>query len=437
MGGGLTTAQLTKDDYICIAREKLSTNDNLTEIVELKKNLLQKQNSHPDLITTKTVFTPYIDVRVKSKDVGAQHLQRATGQNKASAFIGNGEMPVNLKKCEYFEVSKKTPWLIKNAHFIRPSVKDFDFERAIGAGRTATVVLAKTRNNKFCVLKCIKKDYIFKNHEMKHILNERDALYQLNSSFIMKLLAEVEDTNMAYFVLEYAPGGELKSLLREWGMFGAERTKFYMAEVLTAIEHMHKHGIVYRNLCPENIAIDEEGHIKIIDFGSAIRENYNLNGKMYTICCSVGYLSPEQLNGKFEGGYGREVDLWQFGIVLYELMAGNTPFISNKNDSKYEILMRILRHKLKFHKHFDPVAKDLVNKILNPEIEQRLIVPKDIRNHEFFLTIKDWKDVGARRLIPPYVPRVRSEGDSSNFKITEGSAKHWKLGALENKVHLY
>ena len=312
----------------------------------------------------------------------------------------------------------------------------FDSFFDLGAGRTGTVFLSETNNGKFCVIKSIKKDYIFKNHELKHVLNEREVLNKLDNPFCVRLFAEFEDAQFAYFAMEFVAGGELKSILREWALLPPERVKFYMAEVFTALEHMHSNGIVFRHLCPENILVDEEGHVKLVDFGSAIRADYNPNGRLYTICCSAGYLSPEQLNSKFEGGYGMEVDWWMFGIVMYELLTGVTPFIEKSTDSKYEILIRILRHKLKFPNYFDMVARDLVGKVLNPVLEQRLTSEKDIRNHPYFASIKNWKDVRNRKLIPPYVPTIKSEGDSANFRITEGSAKHWKLGILENKAHL-
>eukprot|EP01040_Poterioochromonas_malhamensis_P009382 gene9382-10188_t len=446
MGGGLTKADLiAKEDYVCVPIGERTAADEgcsspppemagKTELIELKKNLLQKMSSHPDLLTKNTIFTPYIDVRVKSRDAGVQYIQRSVGQSKCS-MVGDGKL--NYKKYEYYECSISFPWLLKNAYFIRPCLKDFDLRRPIGVGRSSTVMLAETMNGKFCAIKTIKKDYVFKNHETRHVLSERDALYHLNSCFCMKLFTEFEDSNNAYFVIEYVPGGELKRYLRHQGMLGPETTRFYMSEVLLALEHIHSKGYVYRHLCPENIAIDEEGHIKLIDFGSTIRHDYNLNGKLYTICCSAGYLSPEQLNSKFDGGYGKEVDSWQFGIVLYELMTGDTPFIQSEKDSKYEILMRILRHKLKFPKHFDPAAKDLVSKILNPEIDQRLSSETDIRNHEFFLPIKNWKDVLERRLQPPHIPNLNCYGDSSNFHLTKGSAKHWKLGVLENQTKFF
>lgn len=423
-------------EYECKLRKipKREENEPKTTIEEVKKNLLQKQKSHPELLNTKTVFCPYIDIKVTQQNATSL-VQRPVSHHKASMIVGDGKL--NYKKCEYFECSTKFPWLLKNAHFIRPDLKDFLVGRAIGAGRTSTVMLAETDRGKYCVLKSMKKDTIFKNNELKHILNEKETLYTLNSSFCTKLLAEFEDFNFAYFVLEYIPGGELKMLLRDYGTFPSEWAKFYMTEVLCALEHIHSRGIVYRDLRPENIAIDEEGHIKIIDFGSSIKMDYNLNGKLYTICCSAGYLSPEQLNSKFDGGYGKEVDLWQFAIVMYELMVGKTPFIKDKNDSKYEILLRILHHKMSFPSDFNPKAKDLVNKMLNPQIEKRLIEISEIKNHEFFTSfLTDWNDVEKRRLLPPYIPKIAAEGDSSNFVITEGSAKHWKLGVLENKIHL-
>jgi len=302
------------------------------------------------------------------------------------------------------------------------------------------VLLSAVNNQYSCVIKKISKTYIFDKKELNHVVNERDSLYSLNSSFCMKLFAEFEDSQFAYLVCEYVPGGELRALLRDYRAFSEDMTFFYACEIFVALEHLAEHDIVYRDLVPENICIDETGHIKLIDFGSSINVNYNANRKLYTLCSSTKYLSPEQLNSKYDGGYSAEVDWWAFGVMVYELMTGKTPFCKDeKEDIQYEILLRILRHKLSFPATFPGKLKDLVNKLLQPTLETRLLDPKLIKQHAYFTSrLPNWEVVQQRKLVPPFVPELSAEVfDSNYFSMSQKSNKQrWSLGALENNVKL-
>jgi serine/threonine protein kinase len=309
----------------------------------------------------------------------------------------------------------------------------------IGAGRTSQIIVSKIHDYT-CIVKKIPKSLLFEQGELKHILNERDTLYATNSPFLMKLFAEVEDAQYAYFICEYIPGGELRSVMSDYVLFSEDMTFFYACEIVVALEHLYDHQIVYRDLVPENICIDEYGHIKLIDFGSSINVNYNANGKLYTLALSSPkYLSPEQLNSKYEGGYGAEVDWWALGICLYEFVTGKTPFVkSEKDDSQYEILIRILRHKLSFPVTFPLALRELVNKLLTPTMDTRLYDPKLIKQHTYFTSrLPNWDCVLQRRLAPPFVPNLSFDHyDSNYFSMSQKSKKHWKMDVLENDTRL-
>lgn len=296
----------------------------------------------------------------------------------------------------------------------------------------------KTDRDKYFVVKAIKKAFIFKNEDQRHVIGERESLYEVNHPFCVKLLAEFEDQTYAYFALEYVAGGELRSLLSSNKRLTVDTAKFYAAEILAALDHIHNAKIVYRDLRPENILIDEEGHLKLVDFGFAMRSSYNANGKHYTICCPAAYLSPELLNSKFEGGYGKEVDVWAFGVMLFELMVGYTPFCRIGEESQYEIFLAILQNKINFPTFFDQSARDLLRQVLNAELEHRMVEVDAVKTQPFFTSqISDWDAVNKRLLVPPFVPTLECEGDSRYFAVTEGSAKHFKrLKGLENKLQL-
>lgn len=307
----------------------------------------------------------------------------------------------------------------------------------IGAGRFAKVHIARTQRNKYFALKIMNKQTVFKTNETKHVLSERNSLYEVHSPFCMKLFAEFEDATYVYFALEYVPGGELRTLLlNHRNKFPLAMAKFYLIETFAAIEHIHSIDYVFRDLRPDNICIDEDGHIKLVDFGYCIDSKTNVNGKLYTICCTPAYLSPELLNSKWTGGYSKEVDWWAYGVMAYELIIGTLPFGDETLKSTYEIFLNILKHNLNMPTLLEGRTKDLLNKLLEPDLSKRLVDPAIIKSHPFFQEVSSWKDVNARKLLPPHVPKLTSEGDTNNYHMEASSAKHWRLQGLENKVQL-
>lgn len=212
-------------------------------------------------------------------------------------------------------------------------------------------------------------------------------------------------------MLEYCPGGELMHRLGRKSFFPPDTAKFYVSEVFVALEHIQSHGYVYRDLKPENILIDEEGHCKLVDFGFST--SGNSQGMLKTFCGTPAYLAPEILDGKFTNGYTKIVDWWSFGILIYELVTGKTPFCKNNRESHYEIFLRILQNKIWFPTGFDSLSKNLVCNLTNPTVGKRLCEPEEIRKHNYF-TI-DWTQVSDRKLVPPFVPKLKSPGDTYYF----------------------
>lgn len=261
----------------------------------------------------------------------------------------------------------------------------------------------------------------------------------------MKLFSEFEDKEQVYFALEFVCGGSLRSRLLsfKYNRFPIEVAKFYLIEIFSAVEYMHNLGFVHRDLRPENVLIDEEGHIKLIDFGHAARLDSNINRKLYTICCSPSYLSPELLNSKYTGGYAEEVDWWAFGVMIYETIVGGLPFGDAREESMYEILLKILNHQMKIPFFLDRHVKDILARLFEPNLTKRLIQHEEIKKHSFFREKVhssepiDWqKDVLGRRLLPPYIPLVEREGDTDCFQVDQASVKQWKLQGFENQIQL-
>lgn len=284
----------------------------------------------------------------------------------------------------------------------------------IGTGLMGTVRITKSRkNDKYLVLKGIRKDFIFKHNDQRHIQNEKEVLKTLNCSFCVKLFGTFQDKNNVYFALEFCPGGELFARLGKKTAFPPPVAKFYTHEIFVALEHVQEKGFVYRDLKPENVLLDEEGHIKLVDFGFSC-PCIDDTTKLHTLCGTPAYLSPEQLDGKFTNGYTRVVDWWSFGVVIYELLTGKTPFCRSNKESHYEIFLRILKMKISFPWGFDSISKDLITKLCHAQLDKRLCSATDIKQHSFFEI--PWDKVVARQLIPPFVPRIKDEGDIHYFR---------------------
>lgn len=233
-------------------------------------------------------------------------------------------------------VNPKLKWLVKDFHKSNLLLNDFEMGKIIGMGLMGTVQIAKLKDkNIYLAIKSIKKTYIMKHKVARHINNERKIMMDLTSNLCVKLFASFQDQNRVYFAMEFVPGGELFQRLNTLEKMKPQVAQFYLLETFCALQHLHSLGYVYRDLKPENILIDAEGHIKLVDFGFSTRPD--VQGMMKTQVGTPVYLSPEQLDGKFTGGYTASVDWWSLGIFLFELLTGSTPFEKTKKDTHHEV----------------------------------------------------------------------------------------------------
>ncbi|TPX47991.1 hypothetical protein SeMB42_g03136, partial [Synchytrium endobioticum] len=257
-------------------------------------------------------------------------------------------------------------------------------------------------------LKVMKKTEVVRLKQVEHTINEKTILEQLRHPFLVNLFGVFQDSQNLYLVLEYVQGGELFTYLRKSGRFPTAVGRFYCAQVVLAFEFLHERNIIYRDLKPENLLIDSKGNIKITDFGFA---KY-VPDVTWTLCGTPDYLAPEIIQAK---GYGKAVDWWALGVLLYEMLAGHPPFYDEDHFKLYE---KILAGKLRFPGHFDPDAKDLVRKLLTADLTRRFGNLRggaaDIKAHKFFYGV-DWKALVEGRIHPPFIPKSAGPSDTSNF----------------------
>lgn len=239
-------------------------------------------------------------------------------------------------------------------------------------------------------------------------------MQKLDHPFIMKLQFAFQDTNHLYMIMDFINGGELFYHLNQVGKFPEERAKFYTAEIVLALEYLHKEGIVYRDLKPENILIDNEGHVKLTDFGLSKEGLEESDGKTESFVGTTEYLAPEIIKDK---SYGYSVDWYSMGLVMYEMLCGSNPFKTGEETPFVEQMNRILTMQFKMPAYFSAEASDLCGKLLEKTPEYRIGCKEEgaeeIKSHPFFASI-DWKKLYARDLKPPYVPETQSSHDTAN-----------------------
>uniref|UniRef100_A0A8C6SGD2 non-specific serine/threonine protein kinase n=1 Tax=Neogobius melanostomus TaxID=47308 RepID=A0A8C6SGD2_9GOBI len=278
---------------------------------------------------------------------------------------------------------------ISTTHHKRKTMSDFDYLKLLGKGTFGKVILVREKaSGKYYAMKILKKEVIIAKDEVAHTLTESRVL---------------KNTRHPFLTLFF-------HLSRE-RVFSEERTRFYGAEIVSALDYLHSAKIVYRDLKLENLMLDKDGHIKITDFGLC-KEGITDAATMKTFCGTPEYLAPEVLE---DNDYGRAVDWWGLGVVTYEMMCGRLPFYNQDHEKLFEL---ILMEDIKFPRTLSSDAKSLLSGLLIKDPNKRLgggpDDAKEIMRHSFFTGI-DWQDVYDKKLVPPFKPQVTSETDTRYF----------------------
>ena len=311
---------------------------------------------------------------------------------------------------------------------VKKGVKDFQFGRTLGEGSYSTVMAATDRQTgKEYAIKVLDKKHIIKEKKVKYVSIEKETLNRLTDHpGVVRLYYTFQDIDSLYFVLDLATGGELLGVLKRMTTFDEECTRFYAAQILDTIDFMHARGVIHRDLKPENVLLDDQMHVKITDFGTAkMLENPNRTGassndvggsdagspmdgrdtRANSFVGTAEYVSPELLTDK---NACKASDLWAFGCIIYQLLAGRPPF---KAGNEYLTFQKIVALDYEFPKGFSEVAKDLIERLLVLEPSRRLSI-EHIKNHQFFYGI-----VWGRGLWRQKAPRLRSFVPSASAAI--------------------
>lgn len=304
------------------------------------------------------------------------------------------------------------------------SFQDFDLRSTVGTGTFGRVRVVKVKGNADrtpFALKIMKKSEVIRLKQVEHVKAEKIILAMIDHPFIVNLLTTFQDEKRLCMLLEYVNGGELFSYLRKEGRLPNDHAKFYAGEIILAFAYLHTLHIVYRDLKPENLLIDGEGHMKITDFGFA----KIVEDRTWTLCGTPEYLAPEIIQSK---GHGKAVDWWALGILIFEMLAGYPPFY---DENPFGIYQKVLAGRIDFPRHFDVKAKDLIKRLLTHDRAKRYGCLKhgaeDLKKHKWYKGM-DWDQLLNRSLTKevPFIPGVKSLDDTSMFdrypESTEGSA---------------
>uniref|UniRef100_A0A0N4ZPR0 non-specific serine/threonine protein kinase n=1 Tax=Parastrongyloides trichosuri TaxID=131310 RepID=A0A0N4ZPR0_PARTI len=281
----------------------------------------------------------------------------------------------------------------------------FELLKVLGQGSFGKVFLVRKikgkNTGKLYAMKVLKKATL-KVRDRVRTKMERDILAQINHPFIVKLHYAFQTEGKLYLILDFLRGGDLFTRLSKEFMFTEEDVKFYLAELILALEHLHSLGIVYRDLKPENVLLDSDGHINVTDFGLCKESIYD-DSKAYSFCGTVEYMSPEIVNRR---GHTTVADWWSLGVLMFEMLTGHLPF---QGENRRETMTQILKAKLTMPPLISPEAQNLLRCLFKRNPVNRLGAGpdgvKNIKSHIFFATI-DWEKLLRKEIDPPFKPAV-------------------------------
>lgn len=323
---------------------------------------------------------------------------------------------VNLDEDFSAEAQSKTSTMLGNNVMRKMSADDFEPIKCLGKGSYGTVLLVRQLSTgRLFAQKTFKKASITVHKKLiEQTKTERNILESVNRHpFIVNFYYAFQDHEKLYLILEYAQGGELFHHLEAERMFSEDVAAFYMAEMVLALDHLHRSvGVIYRDLKPENCLLDHEGHLLLTDFGLS-KVTLDDESPCRSILGTPEYMAPEVIEGK---EYGAAVDWWSLGALGFDLLTGSPPFTGNNNAKIQE---KILKQKLALPFYLSADAKDLLTRLLRKDPKKRLgyNMAKDmqtIRNHRFFRKI-NWKKLQARELEPPIQPLITDPELAENF----------------------
>lgn len=291
-------------------------------------------------------------------------------------------------------------------------VNDFDLLKVVGQGAFGKVMLVRKKEGvgagQIYAMKVLKKSVVAAKGQVEHTKSERSILCEIRHPFIVRLRFAFQSEDKLYLITDYYNGGSLFYHLRKSKSFSEDRARFYAAELLSALDHLHQQHIIYRDLKLENILMDHSGHIALTDFGLS-KQNIDVTGGATTFCGTAEYIAPELLRGH---KYGAAVDWWSFGILLFEMIHGRTPFYDKNRKLMF---YRIIHTEPNFPSTFSTEARECCRGLLRVSESERLgsgeSGAQEIMRTPFFRPI-NFAALFNKEIPPPFIPEVKNEFDT-------------------------
>ncbi|XP_012272167.1 protein kinase C isoform X2 [Orussus abietinus] len=312
-------------------------------------------------------------------------------------------------------LERKTPEAVE-ADTRKVSLDDFNFIKVLGKGSFGKVMLAERKGNpnEVYAVKVLKKDVIIQDDDVDCTMTEKRILaLAAKHPFLTAIHSCFQTEERLFFVMEYVNGGDLMFQIQRARKFDEARARFYAAEVTLALQFLHEHGVIYRDLKLDNILLDQEGHCKLADFGMC-KEGIEGSTTTTTFCGTPDYIAPEILQ---ELEYGASVDWWALGVLMYEMMAGQPPFEADNEEDLFE---SILHDDVLYPVWLTHEAVSILKGFMTKNPAKRLGCVADnggesaIKVHPFFQYM-DWEALESRRVKPPFKPKIKNKKDALNF----------------------
>ena len=360
-------------------------------------------------VLKQTVFSVY-DTNQSPDPIFSEHITprtRVSIENTRQITICSDQACVTLTALEGRDLRQ---WVIAVRGALTVSgtlsMQDFNIISVLGRGSYGKVMLVE-RDQQLYAMKTIRKSLLIERKKVYAVISERNVLMKVEHPFIIRLHFAFQSPTKFYLGMDYVPGGELYSHMEDRGVLPVSEIRLYIAELALAIDYLHSLHIIYRDLKPENVMLDEKGHVKLTDFGFA--RDFSVDGatSTSTFCGTDAYLAPEIVKG---GPYGKEVDWWALGVLAYEMFTTTTPFF-NKNRKR--MLDDIVNGCPKMNMVRNKELSEFISFLLVKNPKERPGF-QEIKAHQFFADM-DWDKVLAKETKPAFVPPLKGPKDVLNF----------------------
>ncbi|KAJ2732528.1 hypothetical protein IW152_003735 [Coemansia sp. BCRC 34962] len=399
-------------------RRKPSVSADVLDMLEHQLDATHIDSEYEDMTCNVQVEVPIVDDFVNDNAVAAHDTPLALND-------GSPDAGANFSSECGTQPASNRP---------RVTIDDFTVLRLIGKGGYGKVYLVQHKQTLgYYAMKVLRKaSILLQRRQITFTMTERSILSEVQHPFIVKLYYAFQSNSKLYLIMEYVAGGELFTHMIKERIFCEDQAVFYSAELVLALSHLHKLGIVFRDTKPENILLDKRGHLVLTDFGLS-KTALGEDGRTNTFCGTPSYMAPEVLNAATS--YEFSIDWWSLGILLYEMLTGAVPF---KGKAPTQVAKNIAKTKVNYPPYMTPDARDLIIRLLRKKPEQRIGYGakglEKIKKHRFFRKV-DWERLEKDHdsLTPPIVPVLNGDGDYSNFD-TEFTGEQLPLSVVRGSL---